>query len=86
LLPILIEKGKAMMKRHYFKKHLKNPSNQFTTILPSVWDLPSYEVARFGGELSKVMLEAAKHYISEKSLLKQQTLFEQTAFQDKSGP
>jgi hypothetical protein len=72
-----------MMQRHYIKKRLKNQGNGFTTLLPSVWTLSPYEVARFGGELSQVMLEAAQRYITEKSLFKQKTLFEQTIFQDK---
>jgi hypothetical protein len=75
-----------MIKRHYLQKRLKNPSEPFATLLPSVWNLPPYEVARFGGELSKVMLEAAQRYISEKSVIKQQTLFKATALQTQPEP
>jgi hypothetical protein len=72
--------GRIMIKRHYFQKRLKNHNHLF----PLVWDLPPYEVARFGGELSKVMLEAAKRYICEKSVSKQKTLFKTTAFNNNS--
>jgi hypothetical protein len=72
-----------MMKRHYFQKRLKNHSAQLSPPLPSVWELSPFEVARFGGELTKVMLEAAQRYISEKSVLKQQSLFASNAFHDK---
>jgi hypothetical protein len=71
-----------MIKRHYLQKRLKNQSPQITPLLPSVWDLPPYEVARFGGELSQVMLEAAKHYIYEKIVCKQKTLFKSASFND----
>lgn len=75
-----------MMKRHYFQKRLKNHRGQFATLLPSVWELPPYEIARFGGELSKVMLEAAERYISNKSVIRQKTLFKATALPAQTEP
>jgi hypothetical protein len=72
------------MIRHYLQKRLKNKNNRFLTAVPSVWGLPPYEIARFGGELSQVMLDAARRYISEQSISKQRVLFKQTAFADKS--
>jgi hypothetical protein len=70
--------------RHYFKNRLKNPNQRLLPDLPSVWDLPPYEVARFGGELSKIILEAVQNYIIQKGVLQQKTLFNAAAFQEQA--
>jgi hypothetical protein len=70
------------MIRHYLQKRLKNKNSHFLTVAPSLWELPPYEIARFGGELCQVMFDAARRYISEQSIIKQRALFRQTAFVD----
>lgn len=42
---------------------------------PDIWQMPPYIVARFGGELTQVMLEAAQEYITEKCLTEIRTSF-----------
>jgi hypothetical protein len=70
------------MIRHYPKSKLFNHST--SQLIPeeiSIWSsLPPYTIARFGGELSQVMLKAAEQYIFEKSLAYQQQSFEKAAF------
>lgn len=55
-----------MTKRVYRKKLA--PNQKLASVTPEVWKLPPYVVARFGGELSQIMIEAAKEYIAEKCL------------------
>lgn len=72
------------MLRHYLKNRLKNQKGNLLTPTPSIWDLSPYEVARFGGELSKVMLEASKQYIFEQCYLRQKNLFDKEAYYGKN--
>lgn len=75
------------MNRHFKKTKLFNRS--LFPILPhdkSIWDLSPLAVAQFGGELTRVMLEAAEQYIIEKSLLNQKKVFEDAAFHQKNLP
>jgi len=75
------------MVRHYLKNRLKSESgNLLLSPTPSIWDLSPYEVARFGGELSKVMIEASKQYIFEQCYLRQKNQFENEAYSGKTKP
>jgi len=74
------------MLRHYFKNRLKNANGNLITSSPSIWDLSPYEVARFGGELSKVMIEASQQYIFEQCYLRQKNLFDNEAYSGKNKP
>gem|GEM_PF-711158 len=70
-----------LLKRHYVKAKLFNHSGRPIDIFPeSVWNLPPYVIARFGGELTRVMVSAAQQYISQQCLNKQQQIFEREAF------
>jgi len=63
---------------------LFNPTGRPIDLFPeSVWDLPPYVIARFGGELTQVMLSAAQQYISQQCLHKQQQIFEKAAFESR---
>lgn len=55
-----------MTRRAYRKKI--SPNQKIASITPDIWKLPPYVVARFGGELTKIMLKAAQEYIIEKCL------------------
>lgn len=55
-----------MTKRIYHKK--SGPNQKIASITPDIWKLPPYVVARFGGELTQIMLNAAQEYIVEKCL------------------
>ncbi len=55
-----------MTKRIYRNK--LGPNQKLASLTPDIWKLPPYVVARFGGELTHIMLEAAKEYIAEKCL------------------
>lgn len=68
------------MIRHFKKKKLYNHSRMLLMANENIWNLPPMEIARFGGEISKVMLEAAEQYILEKSLFEQKKRFERAAF------
>jgi hypothetical protein len=75
------------MLRHFGKKRLKAPDNiRLFPASPSIWDLPPYEIARFGGELSKVMLRSVEQFISEKSLTKQKKIFQSHLFTKNTPP
>jgi hypothetical protein len=75
------------MLRHFAKKRLKIPNNMHLyPPSPSIWDLPPYEVARFGGELSKVMLKSLEQYIFEKSYAKQRKIFQKLILSKKAPP
>lgn len=74
------------MHRHYQKNKLFNRStSHLLSDEPSIWSMGPYFLARFGGELSRVMLTAAEQYIFEKSLAFQRQSFEKAAF-SKSSP
>lgn len=72
------------MNRHYAKTKLFNPSTRRLAAMAdfgqSLWELPPYVIARFGGELSKVMLEAAQDYIYLRCLEQQRQTFKGAAF------
>lgn len=71
------------MKRHYFKAKLVNPSHRLASLADDeylLWQLPPYLIARFGGEISQVMLEAAQKYIYLRCLEHQRQSFKATAF------
>ncbi|HOJ78383.1 MAG TPA: hypothetical protein PLZ08_06370 [Bacillota bacterium] len=72
------------MFKHYHKKRLINPNNQTPLSLTnsSVWELSPYQIAKFGGELAQVMLEALEQHIYQKCLSRQQQIFHKTAFSD----
>ncbi|HEY8464679.1 MAG TPA: hypothetical protein VIM29_11830 [Bacillota bacterium] len=72
------------MIRHYLKNRLRSANGPLLTTVPTLWDLPPYQIARFGGELSKVMIEAAIQYIFEQSYLRQRISFETEAFRTKT--
>ena len=55
------------MTRKFVRKKLA-PNQRFASPTPDIWKLPPYVVARFGGELSQIMLEAAQEYIYQKCL------------------
>lgn len=55
-----------MTRRIYRKK--AGPNQKIASITPDIWKLPPYVVARFGGELTQIMLNAAQEYIVEKCL------------------
>jgi hypothetical protein len=86
---LLAERGEVML-RHYPKKTLKNltPTPKLTQKLNpvenSVWELPPYVIAKFSGELVKVMSEAAEQYISERCFRELKKDFDQEAFQLKN--
>lgn len=44
------------------------PKQKMASPTPDIWQMPPYIIARFGGELTQVMLEAAQKYITEKCL------------------
>jgi hypothetical protein len=44
------------------------PKQRMASPTPDIWQMPPYIVARFGGELTQVMLKAAQEYIIEKCL------------------
>lgn len=69
------------MQRHYPKTKLY-PNSKLTLDQnqSSIWELPPYLIAQFGGELSRVMLEAAQEYIFQTVLAQEQKVFRQTAF------
>jgi hypothetical protein len=77
LFAILDQEGKNLMLRHFERKRLK-PPNHLTLFpsSPSIWDLPPYEIARFGGELSKVILHSVEQFIFEKSYARQKMIFQ----------
>lgn len=55
-----------MTRRIYRKKPVSK--QKFALPTPDIWRMPPYIVARFGGELSQIMLNAAENYIVEKCL------------------
>ncbi len=57
------------MHRRIYRKKL-NPNQKLASLTPDIWRMPPYIVARFGGELTQVMIEAAQEYIAEKCLVK----------------
>jgi len=57
---------KTLARRVYRKKLGSN--QKIASITPDIWKLPPYVVARFGGELTQIMLKAAQDYIVEKCL------------------
>lgn len=79
-----------IMIRHFSKRKLKNPNLNRKLVLfqkqtfceDSFWQMPPYIIAKFGGELTQVMLNAAEQYIFEKSLAKQKKDFKKEAFQN----
>ncbi len=63
-----------MTKKVYHKKLASN--QRLASPTPNIWQMPPYIVARFGGELTQVMLEAAQEYIAEKCLSETRKGFE----------
>lgn len=55
-----------LTKRIYRKK--LSPNQKLASLTPDIWNMPPYVVARFGGELTQIMLKAAQEYITEKCL------------------
>lgn len=55
------------MAQKIYRKKLA-PNQRFALPTPDIWQMPPYIIARFGGELSQIMLEAAREYITEKCL------------------
>ncbi len=55
------------MTRKFVRKKLA-PNQRFASPTPDIWKLPPYVIARFGGELSQIMLKAAEEYIYQKCL------------------
>ncbi|MGE5604946.1 MAG: hypothetical protein ACM3YE_04555 [Bacteroidota bacterium] len=55
-----------MAKKVYRKKLA--PNQRLASPALDIWQMPPYIVARFGGELTQVMLEAAQKYITEKCI------------------
>ncbi len=58
------------MIRHYSQRKLKNSDSEQKIGLPlmPVWKLSPYEIAKFSGELIKVMTDAAESYVYQKTL------------------
>jgi hypothetical protein len=83
---IFLEKeGINSMLRHFGKKRLKAHNNLgIAPPSPSIWDLSPYEIARFGGELSKVILHSVEQFILEKSYAKQKKIFQSHIFTKKA--
>ncbi len=76
------------MKRHYAAKKLRftlDPK-ELARYEEDFWNLPPYLIGRFGGELSRVMLEAAQQYIFDQTLGAAQSRFDAAAFPDKKPP
>ncbi len=55
-----------MTKKIYRKKLASN--QRLASLTPDIWQMPPYIIARFGGELTQIMLQAAQNYITEKCL------------------
>ena len=53
------------MTRQIYRKKLA-PNQKLASITPDIWKMPPFIVARFGGELTQIMLEAAQEYITKK--------------------
>lgn len=62
-----------MVKKVYHKKTVSN--QRLASPTPNIWRMPPYIVARFGGELTQIMLEAAQEYIYEKCLSEARKVF-----------
>lgn len=55
-----------MTRRKYYKR--PGPNQKIASTTPDIWKLPPYVIARFGGELTQIMLNAAQEYIVAKCL------------------
>ncbi|TCL58295.1 hypothetical protein EDC14_104331 [Hydrogenispora ethanolica] len=73
------------MKRHYAAKKMRFSlgRDQMHRYESELWNLPPYFLGKLGGELSRVMLEAAQSYIFQKSLEESHRSFDAAAFPDK---
>ena len=77
-----------MMMRHFSEQKLRNsvPGQRMVSLKKqpfpeeSFWQMPPYIIAKFGGELTQVMLKAAEQYIFERSLAAQKKDFNNEAF------
>lgn len=62
------------MTKQVYRKKL-TPNQKVASITPDIWNMPPYIIARFGGELTQIMLEAAREYIAERCLTEVQKSF-----------